>query len=274
MATLSTIQIRASEAEALELREFWSYRELLYFFVWRDLKVRYRQTALGASWAIMQPLFAMLIFSVFFGRLAKVPSDGLPYPLFSYAALVPWTLFANGLSKGSNSLVANTALISKIYLPRLLIPVGSIISGLADFIVALSLLFGMMVYYHVPLSINVLWSPVLVLLALMSALGVSLWLSALNVKYRDIGYIVPFVTQLWLFATPVVYPSTLVPERWRMLYGLNPMAGVIEGFRWALLDSAPPSLPMLAMSTFIGIVTLVTGAYYFRHVESTFADFV
>ncbi len=258
---------------ALKLRELWEYRELLYFLIWRDIKVRYKQTALGAAWAIIQPLFTMVVFSIFFGSLAKVPSDGIPYPLFSYAALLPWTFFASGMSQSSNSLVGSAHLITKVYFPRLVVPLATVVSGVLDFAIAFVVLLGMIFYYGIQPTSAVAWLPLFLLLALVTALGVGLWLSALNVQYRDIRYAVPFLTQFWLFATPVAYPSSLLSEPWRTLYGLNPMVGVVEGFRWALLGSRPPG-PMLGVSALAALVLLVGGLYYFRHMEKTFADVV
>ncbi len=220
---------------ALELRELWAYRELLYFLIWRDVKVRYKQTALGAAWAIIQPFFTMIVFSLFFGSLAKVPSDGIPYPIFSYAALVPWTFFANGLNQSANSLVGSANLIKKVYFPRLAMPLAAVLSGVVDFALAFVVLLGLMAWFGVAPTGHVIWLPAFLVLALVSALGVGLWLAALNVQFRDVRYVVPFLTQFWLFATPIAYPSSLLPEPWRSLYGLNPMAGVVEGFRWALL---------------------------------------
>jgi lipopolysaccharide transport system permease protein len=258
---------------ALRLRELNEYRELLYFLVWRDIKVRYKQTALGAAWAVMQPLFTMLIFSLFFGRLAKVPSDGIPYPVFSYAALVPWTFFAHGLTQGSDSLVGSANLIRKVYFPRLLIPLATVLAGIVDFSVAFALLIAQIIFYriHPPHPLFVI---PLVLLALATSLGVGFWLSALNVKFRDVKYTLPFLTQFWLFATPIAYPSSLLSEPWRTLYGLNPMAGVVEGFRWALLGTKTAPGPMVLVSTFVSLAILVGGAYYFRRMEKTFADTV
>jgi lipopolysaccharide transport system permease protein len=258
---------------ALKLGELWEYRELLYFLVWRDVKVRYKQTALGAAWAIIQPFFTMVIFSIFFGGLAKIPSDGIPYPIFSYAALLPWTFFANGMGRASNSLVGSANLISKVYFPRLVVPLSGVLAGLPDFAIAFVVLLGMMLFYGVWPTAAVAWLPLFLLLALVTALGVGLWLSALNVQYRDIGYVVPFLTQFWLFATPVAYPSSLLSEPWRTLYGLNPMVGVVEGFRWALLGSNPPGA-MLGLSAVVAALLLLGGAYYFRRMEKTFADVV
>jgi lipopolysaccharide transport system permease protein len=257
---------------SLGIRELWEYRELLIFLVWRDLKVRYKQTVMGVSWAIIQPFFTMVIFSLFFGKLAKVPSDGLPYPIFSYAALVPWTFFANALNQASNSLVINSNMIKKIYFPRLTLPIATVLAGLVDFALAFVLLLGMMLYYGQMPTMNIIWLPVFLLLSLITSLGVGLWLSAMNVLFRDVRYAIPFLTQAWLFATPIAYPSSLLSEPWKTLYGLNPMAGVIEGFRWALLgtDTTPGSI--LILSSLIALVMFISGAYYFRHMESTFAD--
>lgn len=258
----------------LKLGELWAYRELLYFLVWRDLKVRYKQTVLGAAWAIIQPLMTMVVFSLFFGRLAKVPSDGIPYPIFSYAALVPWTFFANGLTQAANSLVTSANLLRKVYFPRLTIPVASVLSGVVDFALAFAVLLGMMAYYGVAPTTQVLWLPLLLLLALVAALGVGLWLAALNVQYRDVRYVVPFLTQFWLFATPIAYPSTLLSEPWRTVYGLNPMVGVVEGFRWALLGTDTQPGAVIAASSAAALLVLVSGAIYFRRMERTFADVV
>lgn len=259
---------------SLKLNELWVYRELLYFLTWRDVKVRYKQTALGAAWAIIQPLFTMLVFSVFFGRLAKIPSDGIPYPLFSFAALVPWTFFANGLGQASNSLVGNSNLLTKVYFPRLVIPISTVISGFIDFALSFAVLLLMMVYYGKMPTLNVIWLPFFLLLALITALGVGLWMSALNVEYRDVRYVVPFITQFWMLATPIAYPSTMLSEPWRTIYGLNPMVGVIEGFRWALLGSGVGPGPMVAVSTVVSILVLITGAFYFKRMERNFADIV
>src|SRR5882672_5341983 len=258
----------------LKLRDLWEYRELLYFLVWRDIKVRYKQTALGATWAIIQPFFTMVVFSLFFGRLAGVPSDGIPYPIFSFTALVPWAFFANGLSQSSNSLVGSGTLITKVYFPRLIIPLASVFSGIVDFLLAFVVLIAMMLYYGMAPTLSVLWLPMFLLLALVTSLGVGLWLSALNVKYRDVRYIVPFITQFWLFVTPIAYPSSLLHQPWRTIYGLNPMVGVVEGFRWAILKSNAAPGPIIAVSSTAAIVILITGAFYFRRLEKTFADIV
>jgi lipopolysaccharide transport system permease protein len=259
---------------SLGLRELWEYRELLYFFVWRDVKVRYKQTVLGAAWAIIQPFFTMVVFSLFFGQLAKIPSDGVPYPIFSYAALVPWTFFAQGLNQASSSMVRHANLIKKVYFPRLALPISRVIGGLVDFALAFIVLLGMMLAYSIVPTVNVLWLPLFLLLALVTSLGTALWLSAMNVQFRDVAYTVPFITQFWMFATPIVYPSSLLPEPWRTLYGINPMAGVVEGFRWALLgtDTAPGSITVV--SSLAALTLLVSGAFYFRRMEKTFADVV
>jgi lipopolysaccharide transport system permease protein len=257
-----------------DLGELWQYRELLYFLIWRDIKVRYKQTALGASWAVIQPFFMMVVFSLFFGRLAGIPSDGVPYPIFAFAALVPWTFFANGLQKASTSLVASQELIKKIYFPRIAIPIAAVVSGIVDLAVAFVVLLGMMFFMGVPVTTSIIILPFLVLLALMTALGASLWLSALNVRYRDVGLAIGFLIQFWLFATPIAYPSSLLDAPWRTLYAVNPMVGVVEGFRWALLgvDTAPG--PMILVSAAVALVILLGGAIYFRRMERTFADIV
>jgi lipopolysaccharide transport system permease protein len=259
---------------SLKLKELWEYRELLYFMAWRDIKVRYKQTVLGAAWAIIQPFFTMVVFSLFFGKLAKVPSDGLPYPIFAYAALVPWTFFANGLSQSSNSLVGSANLIKKVYFPRLVVPISSVISGVFDFMLAFVVLLGMMLYYGIFPTVNMVWLPFLLLLTLTTSLGVGLWLSALNVQFRDVRYTVPFLMQFWLFATPIAYPSSLLSEPWRTIYGINPMVGVVEGFRWALLgtDTAPGAI--ILVSSLMALSLLVGGAFYFRRLERSFADVV
>lgn len=259
---------------ALDLKELWEYRELLYFLVWRDMKVRYKQTVLGASWAIIQPFFTMVVFSLFFGKLAKVPSDGIPYPIFSYAALVPWAFFANGLNQASNSLVGGSNLIKKVYFPRLAMPIASVLGGVIDFGLAFLMLVGMMFYYSMIPTINVLWLPFFLVLAFTTSLGASLWLSATYVQFRDVRHIVPFLTQIWLFATPIAYPSSLLSEPWRSLYGINPMAGVVEGFRWALLGIGMAPGPIVIVSSCASMILLFSGAFYFRRMEKTFADVV
>jgi lipopolysaccharide transport system permease protein len=269
------LRIEPSEGwVSLKLKELWDYRELLYFLTWRDIKVRYKQTALGAAWAIIQPFMTMVVFSLFFGKLAKVPSDGIPYPIFSYAALVPWTFFANGLGQASNSLVGSANLIKKVYFPRLTIPLSTVLSGVVDFALAFVVLLGMMIWYGIVPTINIVWLPLFLMLALMTSLGVGLWLSALNVQFRDVRYVVPFITQFWMFATPIAYPSTLLEQPWRTLYGVNPMVGVVEGFRWALLGTRSTSGAMLAVSSLASILILISGAYYFRRMEKNFADVV
>lgn len=258
----------------LKLKELWEYRELLGIFVWRDLKVRYRQTIIGALWAIIQPLLTMVIFSIFFGRLAGVPSDNIPYPIFSYAALVPWTFFANSIILASNSLVMHSEMIKKIYFPRLTMPLSTILSSLVDFLLAFIVLLGMMFMYGFTPTLQILWFPFFLLLTIMTALGVSLWLSALNVQFRDVRYMVPFLMQAWFFATPIAYPSSLLDQPWRMLYGLNPMVGVVEGFRWALLNTGTAPDIMFFVSFLVSALLLITGLYYFRRTERIFADII
>jgi lipopolysaccharide transport system permease protein len=257
---------------SLRLGELWNYRELFYFFIWRDIKIRYKQTVLGASWAVIQPLFTMVIFSLFFGRLANVPSDGIPYPIFSYAGLVPWTFFANGLLQSSNSLVNNSNMLKKIYFPRLILPISSVFAGIVDFVLAFLVLLLMMAFYRIYPTGNIIWLPLFLLLALVTSLGVGFWFSAMNAQFRDIRYIVPFVVQAWLFITPIAYPSSLLSEPWKTLYGLNPMAGVVEGFRWALLGTDTEPGSMTAVSAIVAVVLLISGAYYFRRMEKSFAD--
>jgi len=267
--------IRPSQGwSALNLRDLWRYRELVFFLTWRDISVRYKQTVLGAAWAIIQPFFTMVVFSVFFGRLGKVPSDGIPYPLFAYCALLPWQLFAFSLTEASNSLVANERLITKVYFPRLAIPLSATLAGLVDFAIAFVVLLGMLIFYDIRPTAAICFLPLFVLLAIVTALGVGLWLSALNVQYRDVRYTIPFLTQVWLFSTPVAYPSSLIPEPWRALYGLNPMAGVVEGFRWALLGTGNAPGPLLAVSVLAALTVFVSGMFYFRRMERTFADIV
>ena len=258
----------------LNLRELWQYRDLLAILAWRDIKVRYKQTALGAAWAILQPFVTMVVLSVFFGRLARIPSDGVPYPIFAYCALLPWQLFAHAINESGNSLVANEALITKVYFPRLIIPLAAVLGGLVDFAVAFAVLIGMMLWYGIVPGPAISMLPLFLLFTIATALAVGLWLSALNVEYRDVRYTLPFLTQFWLFVTPVAYPSSLVPERFRALYGLNPMAGVVEGFRWALLGKRQPHAPLMLVSVAAVAVLLVGGLIYFRRMEKTFADVV
>lgn len=259
---------------SLGLHELWEYRELSYFLAWRDIKVRYKQTALGASWAILQPVFAMVVFSLFFGKLGGIPSDGLPYPLWSFAALVPWTFFSQALMQSANSLVLNQGLLRKVYFPRLAIPIGTVLSAAVDFALAFVVLLGLMVFYHVGATVRWLWVIPFVGLAFVAALGTGLWLAAASVRYRDVRYVVPILVQFWLFATPIAYPATLLPERWRALYALNPMTGVAEGFRWALLGAKTRPGPMIVASTLAAFLMLVGGVLYFRRTERTFADIV
>ena len=259
---------------SLNLYELWSYRELLVFLTWRDIKVRYAQAALGVAWAILQPLITMVIFSVIFGRLAKMPSDGIPYPVFSYVALLPWQLFAGALQRAGTSLVGNANLLTKVYFPRLVIPISAVAAGLVDFLIALVILFGLMAYYRIPLTWNVLFLPLLILFALLTALAVGLWLSALNVQYRDVQHAIPFIVQAWMYASPVAYSVGLIPDGfWQIVYGLNPLAGVIQGFRWALLGAAPPN-ELMIVSIVVVCVLLVSGLYYFKRMEKSFADIV
>jgi lipopolysaccharide transport system permease protein len=256
------------------LREVWRYRELLFFLTWRDIKVRYAQAALGVSWAIIQPLLTMVIFSVVFGNLAKLPSDGIPYPVFSYVALLPWQLFAGALQRAGTSLVGNSNLLTKVYFPRLIIPMAAVAAGVVDFLLAFLVLAGMMIWYQIKLTWAVLYLPLFVLLALLTALAVGLWLSALNVQYRDVTHAIPFIIQAWMYASPVAYSTELIPSgKWRIIYGLNPLAGVIQGFRWALLGAAPPD-ELLVVSVLAVFVLLISGLYYFRRMEKTFADVV
>jgi lipopolysaccharide transport system permease protein len=270
---LPVLHIRPSHGfVGLKLGELWEYRELLLFLAWRDIKVRYKQTALGAAWAIIQPFFTMVVFSLFFGKLANIPSDGVPYPVFAYAALVPWTFFANGVTQSADSLVGSANLLRKVYFPRLAIPIASVLAGVIDFVIAFTVLLILMAVYGVVPTANVLWLPFLLVLALVTALGVGLWLSALNVEFRDVRYVVPFLIQFWLFATPIAYPSSLLSEPWRTIYGLNPMAGVVEGFRWALIGTNTAPGPIIAVSSVAALAMLVGGAYYFRRMEATFAD--
>jgi len=259
---------------AIPFGELWSYRELLYFFVWRDIKIRYKQTAIGAAWAVLQPFLTMLVFSLFFGRLAHIPSDGLPYPIFYYSALLPWMYFAAALQNSTNTIVENQRLITKVYFPRLALPLSAVLSGLVDFGVSFLMFLVLMVYYGVRPGAAVLWLPVFLLLAILTAFGVGLWLSALNAIYRDVRYVLPFLVQFWLFASPVVYASSLVPAKWRWLYGLNPMAGVIEGFRWSLTGRGDPPGRLIYVSAAVVIVVLLSGIGYFQKMETTVADVV
>lgn len=273
--TGATTIIRPSQGWfSLRLGELWQYRELLYFLVWRDLKVRYKQTVLGVAWAIIQPFFTMVVFSIVFGQLMKVPSEGVPYPIFAYSALLPWNYFASAMSRSGQSLVSSASLITKVYFPRLVIPIAATGAGLVDFAIAFVILVGMMLFYRIVPTAAVITLPAFMLLSTATALSMGLWLSALNVRYRDVGYVIPFLVQVWLFASPVAYPTTLLPERWRALYGLNPMAGVVEGFRWALLGTEGVPGLMLVISALVVMLVLVSGLFYFRRMEKTFADVV
>jgi lipopolysaccharide transport system permease protein len=273
--TLPHVRIQPSRGwVALRLSELWEFHELLYFLTWRDIKVRYKQTALGAAWAILQPVFTMLVFSLFFGKLAGMKSDGVPYPIFAFTALVPWTFFAYGLAQSSNSLVGNENLIKKVYFPRLIIPISTVLAGAVDFVLAFLVLLAMMLYYGIMPTANVVWLPLLVLLTVVTSLGIGLWLSALNVQFRDVRYVIPFLTQFWMFATPIAYSSSLLHEPWRTFYGINPMSGVVEGFRWALLGTTAAPGPMVLVSAFAALIILTGGAFYFRRMEKTFADIV
>ncbi len=258
----------------LDLRALWEYRELLYFLVWRDVKVRYKQTVLGVAWAVLQPLLTMVVFSAVFGSFAKIPSDGVPYPIFAYVALLPWNYFSGAFSRSGQSLVGSANLITKVYFPRLIVPISAALAGLVDFAIAFVILLGMMLFYGIRPTAALWTLPLFILLAIVTALAVGLWLAALNVKYRDVGYIIPFLAQLWLYASPVAYPTSLVPERWRLLYSLNPMAGVIDGFRWALLGTATLDWRVLAVSTLIVLLILLSGLAYFNRTEETFADVI
>ena len=269
---------RSNRFFSLRLKELWDYRELLFFLTWRDLKVRYAQTALGAAWIIIQPLVNTIIFSLLFGGLLKVSSGGVPYPVFALAGLVPWNYFASSLNKSSTSLINNVNLITKVYFPRLIIPISGVLSGVVDFLITFVLLMLTMLLYHVPFTPYLLLFPILLLLTLLTALGFSLWLSALNVRFRDINYLVPFMIQAWMYITPVIYSTTLIPSRFRFLMALNPMTGIVEGFRWAVLGSqlsnTQPSMTIIAVSTAITLFVLITGMIFFRHSERTFADII
>jgi lipopolysaccharide transport system permease protein len=258
----------------LDIQELWYYRELLYFFVWRDIKIRYKQTAVGAAWAVLQPFLTMLIFSLFFGRLAHIPSQGLPYPIFYYSALLPWMYFAASLQNATNAIVENQRMITKVYFPRVTLPLSATLSGLLDFGVSFCMFVVISLYYGIHPTLAFLLFPFFLLLAVLTALGVGLWLSALNAIYRDVRYVVPFLIQFWMFASPVAYPSSLVPERWRWLYGLNPMAGVIEGFRWSLTGHGNPPGRLLVVSAGVVVLVLISGLAFFHRMETTIADVV
>jgi len=272
----TTIYIKPTTGlAALNLRDLWVYRELVFFMIWRTLKVRYKQTLLGATWAIIQPLMTMIVFNFIFGNVAKVPTDNIPYPIFSYTALLPWGLFTTALNQASRSLTTNQNMVTKIYFPRLVLPISSVLAGLVDFAVAFVILIGLMIYYGVSPAWNVLWTlPFFLLLSIITALGVALWLSAINVQYRDVNYALPFLTQFWLFITPVAYSASVISDKWKLVYSLNPMAGVVNGFRWALLGAGTGPDIALWISVLISLVILVSGLFYFRNMERTFADMI
>jgi lipopolysaccharide transport system permease protein len=271
-ANPQTVVTPPSRWPTFNFKELWEYRDLLSILAWRDIKVRYKQTTLGAAWAVLQPLLTMVVFSLLFGVAAKLPSEGIPYPIFTFTALLPWQLFAFAMSESGNSLVANQQLITKVYFPRLVIPLGAVLAGLVDFAIAFVVLIAMMLFYRMPFSWNMLFLPFFILLAVLTALTVGMWLSALNVEYRDVRYTIPFLTQFWMFATPIAYSATLVPAQWRWLYSLNPMYGVVEGFRWALLGREGFSLPFFLVSFGVVVVLFIGGLAYFRHMEDSFAD--
>jgi lipopolysaccharide transport system permease protein len=258
----------------LDLKAIWEYRDLLYFLVWRDVKVRYKQTVIGIGWVVIQPVMTMIVFSLIFGRVAKMPSDGLPYPLFAYSALLPWNLFASSLGRGGDSVVGSANLISKIYFPRLVLPIAAISSPLLDFSISFMFLIGLMLWFGTTPTWGIVFLPLFILLTMLTALAVALCLSALNVRYRDVGHAIPFLIQLWMFASPIAYPVSVIPERWRFVYGLNPMAGAIEGFRWALLGRQMPDLGVIGMSAVMVLLFLIPALIYFRQTERTFADII
>jgi lipopolysaccharide transport system permease protein len=275
LADISVIRIEPSRGwVSIELSELWTYRELLYFLIWRDVKVRYKQTVIGIGWAILQPLLTMVVFTMIFGNFAKIPSDGLPYPVFAFTALLPWNLFAGALNRCTLSLVGSANLITKVYFPRLIVPVSAIISGIIDFAIAFVFLLGLMLWFHIVPTWGAIALPIFLLLTLITALAVGLWLSALDVRYRDVGHAIPFLIQIWMFLSPVAYPLSVVPEKWRLLYSLNPMVGVIEGFRWALLGKESPDFKVIAVSTAVVVALLLSGVVYFKRIERTFADVV
>lgn len=271
----SVIRIESTSSWTdLKLNELWEFRELLYFLIWRDVKVRYKQTVLGAGWAVLQPFMTMVVFTVVFGNLAKIPSDGLPYPIFAYTALLPWTYFSQALNRTGASLVSNAGVIKKVYFPRLITPIAAAVSPMVDFAIAFGILVGMLAWFGIVPGMAILALPLFLLLAFVTALAVGLFASALNVRYRDVGYLIPFLTQIWMFLSPVLYPVSLVPEKWRFLYGLNPMAGVIEGFRWALLGSENPDFSVISVSSAAILLLLILGIFYFKRVERFFADVI
>ena len=270
----TTVYIKPSKGlAALNLRDLWIYRELVFFMVWRDVKVKYKQTLLGMAWAVIQPIMTMLVFTFLFDRVAKLPTDGIPYPVFSFTALLPWGLFIVALNQGSRSLVAHNNMVTKIYFPRLILPMSSVFAGLVDFAIAFVILIALMIYFQVTPAYHLLWTlPLFLLLAVITALGVALWLSAINVKYRDVNHALPFLTQFWLFVTPVAYSASVISEKWQLLYSLNPMAGVVNGFRWALLGTGSGPDAALWVSVAISILIFISGLFYFRSMEKTFAD--
>lgn len=270
----AVVTIAAGRPAYLAFRELWEFRELLYFLTWRDIKVRYKQTVIGAGWAVIQPVVAMLVFATIFGRFARMPSEGIPYPVFAYTGLLPWQLFAGGLQRSITSLVSSAPLITKVYFPRLLVPIAATFSATVDFVIAFVVLIAMAFGFGLTPTWRILAMPGFLALVLLAALGVGLWLSALNVRYRDIGHAVPFLVQIWMFASPVVYPASLVPERWRAVYALNPMVGAIEGFRWAVLDKPAPAAAIVAVSVAAAAVLLISGLVFFRRMERTFADVI
>lgn len=259
----------------LNLKDLWAYRELVYFLTWRDIKVRYKQSVLGILWAVLKPFMSMVVYTIFFGNFAKIPSDGIPYPIFVYTAILPWELFASALSVASRSMVSSGNMISKIYFPRIIVPLSSVMSSLVDFAIGFVILIGMMFYFHIVPTIAMLWLPLFILLALITALGVGFWFSALMVRYRDVGYLMPFITDLWKYASPVIYPASMVPEKLRLIYSINPMTGVVEGFRYALLGTQQStSWLMVLISSVIALIILISGLYYFRRMEKQFADMI
>ncbi len=264
----------ASKWPTINFRELWAYRELLFILAWRDVSVRYKQSVVGIGWAVLQPLMMMLIFTIVFGKFAKLPSEGIPYPIFTFCALLPWNYFASSLSGSSNSLVGSSHLVTKVYFPRLVLPLSKVFSGLVDFGIGFVILLGMMVWYGVTPTIGILFLPLFMLVAMLASLGVGLWLTAINVKYRDVVFVVPFLVQFWMYASPVAYSTTIVPERWQWVYGLNPMVGVIEGFRWAMLGKESPNIEMMLVSLGGIIFILISGLYYFKKMEKTFADII
>lgn len=259
---------------SLNLKEVWEYRELLGILAWRDVSVRYKQSIVGIGWAIIQPLMTMIIFTIIFGMFAKLPSDGLPYPIFSYCALLPWNYFARSLGDSSDSLIGSSHLITKVYFPRLILPISKVFAGLIDFAIAFSILLGMMVWYGIAPTKGLLALPLFIGIAMLAALGIGIWFTALNVRYRDVKFVVPFLVQFWMYASPVAYSTSIIPEKWQWIYGLNPMVGVIEGFRWAMLGKAAPSITLLLVPCIIVVAILLSGLYYFKRMEKTFADII